>query len=152
VNRYLRTGEGVIGLGERVAKDWTPQKVREIGNFLAAQSAPDEEVLSWWPGFLVDAQRRSFPRFENHFAIPASRSLSKEEQERYQVASLPYLLETIKAKRFRTGAFGGYLFNRKIRNALREAEYREIQRFGGTVIFQAASSPSQDPSGSREEE
>ena len=85
---HLVTGEYLIGVaGPKDAPNWTLPQVRSVSKMIDGLALPNEEVASFWPGYLFEAQALPFHGFENDFGRVVSDRLTAEERARYDVIS-----------------------------------------------------------------
>jgi len=66
--RYLFTGDSVIGLeGTYDAPNWTLDNVSAVSKAIDQLAAPNEEIASFWPGYIFASKAEPYPGFENDF-------------------------------------------------------------------------------------
>lgn len=66
---------------------WQMSSYREVSNVIEANSAPDDIVLSFWPGNVFESGRRYFPGMEDHFTYRMMNKLSPAERIQYHIVS-----------------------------------------------------------------
>lgn len=122
---YTKTGQGVIGImQEENARHWNMESVGEINEKLqklcqnpesaigyqqtadSRQQTVDSDsenrsptVLSFWPGYILEANCKPYPGSENHFTFLAARSLAQDKKNKYHLLSENDALNIIKNKK-----------------------------------------------------
>jgi hypothetical protein len=74
---------------------WQLSTYDEVTKVVEANSSPDEEVISFWPGFVFESGRRYFPGLEDHFVFRIINKTTAEEKYRYHVPSKDQILRAI---------------------------------------------------------
>jgi hypothetical protein len=74
---------------------------REVSGAIRAHSAPDDVVLSFWPGYVFESGRRYFPGMEDQFAIRMMNKLSPAEKARFHIPSNDDLMKAIRGREVR---------------------------------------------------
>jgi hypothetical protein len=74
---------------------WRLSNYREVTQVVEANSSPDDEIISFWPGFVFESGRRYFPGLENHFVFRIVNKISGQERERYHVPAKDDILRAI---------------------------------------------------------
>jgi Dolichyl-phosphate-mannose-protein mannosyltransferase len=83
LDRYLRTGVGVMGLGERRhMPNWEIQTVDKLGKLLDLHDLGSRGVVTFWPGYLVSSKWHPRSGLENQFGILTANRLEEQTQRR----------------------------------------------------------------------
>jgi hypothetical protein len=86
--RFLRTGKGVTGImAEFRAFRWKTDAVAAVTRTIDELAAPREQVMSLWPGYLIESRAMPFPGLENNSATYLSGRLTAEQLRKYHIAS-----------------------------------------------------------------
>ncbi|MBI5115993.1 hypothetical protein HZA56_05925 [Candidatus Poribacteria bacterium] len=67
------------------ALDWKISTIEKVAHMVEENTRPDDLVVSVWPGYLLTADRRLYPRMENQFTFDSSMRISPEEASRYRM-------------------------------------------------------------------
>jgi 4-amino-4-deoxy-L-arabinose transferase-like glycosyltransferase len=88
LRRYLFTG-GVIGVWNvQDAPNWTLAEVSAVSDAIDQLAAPNEEVASFWPGYIFPSQAEPYPRFENDFGWLITTKLTPDQRAEYKIGAL----------------------------------------------------------------
>jgi hypothetical protein len=74
---------------------WQLSSYREVTRVVEVNSAPDEVVLSFWPGFVFESGRRYFPGLEDHFVYRVMNKVGPEERARLHIISKDQVMRAI---------------------------------------------------------
>jgi 4-amino-4-deoxy-L-arabinose transferase-like glycosyltransferase len=86
--RYLFTGDRVIGLqGTRDAPNWTLDRVSAVSEAIDQLAAPNEQVASFWPGYVFASKAVPYPGFENDFGWIVTDELTSERRAKYHLVA-----------------------------------------------------------------
>lgn len=136
VERYTRSGVGVIGIGNPVfARDWTVSKMGEVAKKLDFYTAPGEQVIAFWPGFFIGSKAEIYPGLENHFGIAASRKLGSDQRRRYKLLAKDEILALVRAGAVDIVVSNDIPPRRGLRKALEEGGYESIDRVVRTRFY-----------------
>jgi 4-amino-4-deoxy-L-arabinose transferase-like glycosyltransferase len=117
IERYTRSGKGVIGIYNRQAASiWNTRYIRQVSRQLDIRTANRGQVFAYWPGFLLESKHLPLPGFENHFALRIANKLTQAEQEQFHVADSAHLQEMIESSELK----GLLLDPRKTKQTMRE--------------------------------
>lgn len=115
---------------------------RRITQAIEANTAPDDIVLSFWPGYVFESGRRYFPGAENHFAYYINGKITSEERSRYHVVSNNQIISALSARAVGVLVTSPWLFDRNLRpselNAFRatlDDNYLLVERIGSLAIY-----------------
>ena len=78
--------------------EWQLSSYREVTNVIQANTAPDDVVMSFWPGYIFESGRRYFPGLEDHFTYRMMSKLSPPERIQYHVVSDEDVMGAITAR------------------------------------------------------
>jgi hypothetical protein len=134
------TGDGYLGSGDLVARNLRIATARDVTRAIDARSAPDETVLSFWPGHLFGSQARAVRGYENDFGPQGVRNAgySDAEARRYKVASPRRLDELIRRRRVRLivhGPLGDWTKRRDSQPLIVRSGYRPVATIGLTRLY-----------------
>ncbi len=87
LQKYMKNGIGVIGIGPGDAPNKTISAVSEIGEKISQSINPNEEVLAEWPGFLINSTAKPVPGLENNFGWKVGHKISPELRRKYKIIS-----------------------------------------------------------------
>ena len=136
MDRYARTGEGVIGIRNReMAKDWRLETVNEVAKKIDAITQPGEIILSQWPGYLLETHAQVHPGTEDHFGIRAAAKLTEDEKQRYKVISSADIKELLARRSVRIFVATKRTVNNSYRKALAEGGYKVVDRVHDVLIY-----------------
>jgi hypothetical protein len=87
---YLITGNHVLGIrGAAEAPNWTLSRVRAVSQAIDELAVADEEIGSFWSGYIFQSKARPYPGFENEWGRAVSSKLTSEERAKYHIVSDP---------------------------------------------------------------
>ncbi|MDC0358909.1 glycosyltransferase family 39 protein, partial [Oligoflexia bacterium] len=119
IHKYTLSGQGVIGIGkEENAADWRVSRIAEVTKKLDQHAKPGEEVLTWWPGYLLGSHATSFKKLENHFGLLAASRLDEAQRERFKVMTKKQRLQLIKEGKAQVLLLGNHLIKKRMKSAL----------------------------------
>jgi len=148
IRNYLITGANVIGIkGSRDAPNWTLQRVREVSGAIDELALPNEEIASFWPGYIFQSKALPYPGYESDMGTIVSRKLSPEKRARYHISSLAEIEDGFAAHTPRIVVVG----NQESGGARGRATalgqillangYAQARTIGGTRIYKCCSNP-----------
>ncbi len=95
---YTRSGTGVIGINTPLnARHWNLGNLRLIQAEILAATKADDQVFSFWPGYLVGTKARTLPGLENHFAQLIAPKITAEQRQKFKVSTYAEAIENISA-------------------------------------------------------
>jgi hypothetical protein len=84
--RYLITGDRVPGIKDACdAPNWTMDKVSEVSNAIDQLAAPNEQIVSFWPGYIFATKADSYPGLENDFSWIVTNKLTFDQRAKYHI-------------------------------------------------------------------
>jgi hypothetical protein len=90
LRRYLLTGDRVSALyGAADAPNWTLDAVSAVSQAIDQVAAPNEEIASFWPGYVFASKADPYPGFENNFSRLVSKKLTVEQRAKYHILAEP---------------------------------------------------------------
>jgi len=140
IRNYLITRENVIGIaGSQDAPNWTLERVREVSAAIDELAMPNEEIASFWPGYIFESKTVPYPGYEDDFGLTVSRNLTPEERARYHVVS-PVEIQAGFAVHGPAIAVVGNQGNvsgrvSECERMLRAYGYKKVRTIGDTSIF-----------------
>ncbi len=144
IRNYLITGEDIIGItGSEDAPNWTLQRVREVSAAIDELAQPNEEIASFWPGYIFESKAVPYPGYENDFGVIVSRRLTPEQRARYHIISRVEVEAGLAAHGPRIAVVG----NQENAGARASAcqrmllhhGYTQVRTIGDTFIYQCCS-------------
>lgn len=118
-------------------RQWTLPEIRAVSRLVDSVTAPGDQVITWWPGYLLESHAVPFPGMENHFGIglaAGSRGVAfgiSDEQ----------VLSAIREKKAPLVVLGnwagGVLAERRaeFEQVIRAAGWTEVGAVGDTLVF-----------------
>jgi Dolichyl-phosphate-mannose-protein mannosyltransferase len=141
--QYLFTGSEVPGIFQpEQAQKWTLAHVTNVSRTVDKLAHPGEQVLSFWPGFLVGTQAEPVPGFENDFGDYVSHYLTLEQRERYHILTRDEMLESFARHDARLivignqGSFSGGPEVNKSARAVEQFGYRLVGKVDDTMFYE----------------
>jgi len=135
---FTVSGYCVPGIkNEKDAYNWKLDTVHLVAHQINKLALPKEQVLTWWPGYLVESKATVTPGLENHFGREAANLVSKVEAARYHVLSDSQIESLIDRANPRIVVLGNWApsNNDHLRDRLSQNRYGSISRIGGTEIY-----------------
>jgi hypothetical protein len=109
------------------APEWQMKSYQSVATAIAANSSPDEAVLSFWPGYVFESGRRYWPGLEDNFTFRISNKISSQERSRYHVASAHEVVNAIVSRQVRTVVIAPRNVQKEFYQDLSEAELKTLQ-------------------------
>jgi hypothetical protein len=144
VHNYVGMGEGVPGIESwKRAPDYRIEAVREVSRAIDQIARPQESVLSFWPGYLVESRANPVPTTANNFGYYVADDLSESDRKRYRVMSMQQLREGLRSHHIRVAVIGNQdalsqdpvFGSASMSTFLSQNGYREARRIGATTIY-----------------
>jgi hypothetical protein len=131
IDRYVRTGDDVpmVKLSEPRG-NWQIARMESIAHRLDELIEPDEEVATWWPGYLIGSRAQVPAGFENFHSLILS--FTPEERQRFQARSVDDLAARIATHRQRYVIAGNLVKKERVGPKLAQAGYAFVEQFEGT--------------------
>jgi hypothetical protein len=105
--RYLFTGASVMGLaGTDDASNWTLDKVSAVSEAIDQLAAPNEEIASFWPGYIFSSKADPYPGFESDVGWPIADKLTVEQRAKYSIRALTDFADDFASHTPRIGVLG----------------------------------------------
>ena len=141
VIKYTKSGVGVIGImNQKEAKEWSLENIIEINNFIDLKIPNNEQIFTFWPGYLLHSSAYPLSKAENHYAFHAAKNLPVELQEKYKIISDKEIRNLIKEQKIK------YLFltqnsieKRNLKNLLNNSNYCPAYNLNKNYIYQGCS-------------
>ncbi len=117
--------------------DWKISTIEKVAALVEKNTNPDGLVVSFWPGYLLTANRRAYPGTENHFARDSSMRISPEECEQYKMLRNDRLDDAIADPATEAVVLGNWSHNVKALfvGVLEANDYKSVGRIGNTDVF-----------------
>jgi 4-amino-4-deoxy-L-arabinose transferase-like glycosyltransferase len=137
LRRYLVTGDGVIGIGGIYdAPNWTLDKVSAVSKAIDKLAAPNEEVVSLWPGYMLASKADPYPGFENNFGPIIADKLRVDERAKYHIIAVTDIADDFASHRTRIAVLGNQGYGAsELARILHFNSYTAVQTIGDTSIF-----------------
>ncbi len=74
---------------------WRMETYMSISDFITSKTKGDDQVLSFWPGYVFESRRQYFPGMENHFGLRISSKITEEEHARYRIVQKKDIFNSI---------------------------------------------------------
>jgi hypothetical protein len=87
IEKYTKTGIGVLGIVEGDAPNKTIKALTEIGAAISKDVPEGAKVLTDWPGLLIDSHASFYPKLENHFGKRVAGKFHSNKREKYKIAT-----------------------------------------------------------------
>jgi hypothetical protein len=124
----------------RASPEDRPGGVQEVVDYLDARTAPGEQVLASWPGYLFGTDAEPVAGLENDFGPHDAEPLSPEEVERYDLVTDEKVEQLIRERRTRLVVVKLWHVLPPVpdyEGAARDAGYRVAAEINGATIFAA---------------
>jgi hypothetical protein len=138
--RHLVTGGGVIGIeGTYDAPNWTLDKVSAVSKAIDQLAAPNEEIASFWPGYIFASKANPYPGFENDSGWITTNKLRVDQRAKYHISASTDIVEGFASHTPRIAVLGNQA-NEASRvsewaRILRTNGYAAVRTIGDTSIF-----------------
>ncbi|MHB8078530.1 MAG: hypothetical protein ACYDIE_04670, partial [Candidatus Krumholzibacteriia bacterium] len=131
---------------------WRLDAIAKVAEGVRRHSAPTDEVLSFWPGYVFESGRRYVPGFENHFAVGLSDRLTVAQRARHHIAGYERITQALRERRPRLVIIGAWMndLNAALSNAQTKLvmdalleNYEIVEDYGDALIL--APKPTEAP-------
>jgi hypothetical protein len=145
--RYLVTGRSVIGVGgTHDAPNWTLDKVSAVSKAIDQLVAPNEEIASFWPGYIFASKADPYPGFENDFGWVIADKLTVDQRAKYHIRARTDIADDFGSHTPRIAVLGNQRSGgapnvSEYARILRTNGYTAVQTVGDTSIFVCCSRP-----------
>lgn len=78
--------------------EWRLDSYRRVTEAVKANSVPGDMVLSFWPGYVFESDRRYFPNLEDNFVYRIMSATTADEKNRFHVVSQEQVVAGISAR------------------------------------------------------
>ena len=85
IRKHFITGDYAMLSGTNYAPDWTLGGVSAVSQAIDQLAAPNEEIASYWPGYIFASKADPYPGFENNFGQMIANRLTAERRIKYHV-------------------------------------------------------------------
>lgn len=85
LNKYMKSGVGVLGISPGEAQNKTPLALSIIGLKINKSLPEGAQLLAEWPGFLVDSHAAPWPNLENHFGWKVAHKIGRTSQQKMKI-------------------------------------------------------------------
>ena len=140
--RYLVTGDRVSALyGTNDAENWTLDTVSTVSQAIDQLAAHNEQIASFWPGYVFASKASPYPGFENHISRIVSNKLTAQQRAKYHIISEPDIAAGFAAHTPRIAVFahrdvcGDAPQTSPCVNMLLSNGYTAVRTIGYTSIF-----------------
>ena len=141
LRRYLVTGDSIIGVRDTYdAPNWTLGKVSAVSRAIDQLAAPNEEIASFWPGYIFASKTGPYPGFENDFGWLITDRLTADQRAKYHIIGTTEVEADFAAHNPRIVVLGNQGNNGSSRPSeyakiLRANDYTAVLNIGDTSIF-----------------
>lgn len=139
--RYLVTGDSVIGIEDtHDSPNWTLDNVSAVSKAIDELVAPNEEIASFWPGYIFASTAKPYPGFENDSGWVAVNQLTVDQRAKYHVSTRSHIVDHIASHTPRIVVLGnqgneGFSDVSEWARVLRTNGYTAVRIIGDTSIF-----------------
>jgi 4-amino-4-deoxy-L-arabinose transferase-like glycosyltransferase len=139
--RYLVTGDRVMGIKDTYdAPNWTLYKVSAVSKAVDQLAAPNEEVASFWPGYIFASKADPYPGFENDFGWVITNKLTVDQRAKYHIIARTdieahFAAHTPRIIVLGNQGNGGISEVSEYARMLRTNDYTAVRTIGDTSIF-----------------
>ncbi len=136
---YLARGS-VVGVVAGDAPNWTLRNVMAVSEAIDQLAAPDEEVVSFWPGYIVASHAAPYPGLESDFGWLIANKLTAFERKKYHIRVISDLTAGFAAHSPRIVVVGnqkngGVPQASEFARILASSGYAAVRTMGNTSIF-----------------
>ncbi|MFH1263006.1 MAG: hypothetical protein V1495_06135 [Pseudomonadota bacterium] len=125
--KWIAGGDGTSSVNDR-------REVHAVGEAIQELTCPDDEVLSWWNGYLVESGRRFLPGMNQGFVVTKmEEKLTPEQVARYRIATVPQIVRWIENGRPALVVTG--LDTPAGFEPLLKGRYRPVREVGGARLY-----------------
>lgn len=137
IDRYMRTGEGVIGIRNLDnAPSWTLNTIQGVSDMVDKHINKGDEVLAFWPGYIYESEKaQAIHGMENHFAQLIGRKLDDKQRARYSVFSMKDAKKYLTEKKLKHIVVRENKKSRRLENLILNEGYSEIDRTHDIILF-----------------
>lgn len=137
---FFATGKNVIAHSPNEGpRDWRLGSVSRVSGAIDTLAQPGEKIISFWPGYLIEASAFPYPGLECDSGLTFSAELSPEQLAKYHIASRGQIETDIQSRIPRIVVIGNQEYWHKPRqpyiNALARAGYAIDRKIGDTLIY-----------------
>lgn len=138
--RYLYHG-GIIGTWDPADHvNWTLASATQVSAEIDRMTAPGEQVVSFWPGYVFPTHATPFPHFENDFGWMVADKLPPDRRAKYKIESRTEIGKLFAAHETKLVVVGnqtngGYGPAGDYTGLLAEDGYSEAKKIYGTSVF-----------------
>lgn len=136
LNRYTRTGIGVIGISSPgIAAYRTVRSYDSLAPVLSGLVLPGSYVVAKWPGYVIGSTLNMLPGLENDFGLSVADKISLSERKRLRIITSNEMCEAVQSRIPSAAVLtSGQRFPKCLRNSLKHAGYTKITRFNDLEI------------------
>ena len=138
------------------SSDWQMASYRKVTDAIAANSASNDIVLSFWPGYVFESGRRYWPGLEDNFTYRITNKVTPAERERYHIASVQQVTDAVSSRSAALVVIAPRNVQKEFCQDLSEAErkafdsalannYALISRFDDVEIYRRRAANVQSP-------
>ena len=128
-----------IGLPNEPAVNWKPETVAAVSKTIDKLAVRGEEVVSFWPGYVIASKASEMPGLENDSGLACSRVLTSAQRSRYHIVSRDDIEAQITARVPRIVVLGNqeYIHQRKepYESVLVHSGYHVAAVIGDTAVY-----------------
>jgi hypothetical protein len=102
VERYTRSGVGVIGIGAaRDTKSWRIETMEDVAESVDRRVSSADKAAALWPGYLLESRAVAVAGLENQFGRKAAFKVTDDVAGKYKLINRDQLAKKIKAAKIR---------------------------------------------------
>ena len=128
-------------LGTHDAPNWTLEKVSAVSKAIDQLAAPNEEIASFWPGYIFASKADPYPGFENDFGWMITDKLTAHQRAKYHIGARPDITDDFASHTPRIAVLGNQenggasKVSKWARIILRTNGYTAVRTIGDTSIL-----------------
>lgn len=92
-------GQGVPGVPAGFENDWAISTVSKISTDIKSAGGAGSLVVTSWPGYLIETDKRAYPKMENQISIGVSRKISPEDADLFRMLRIEDIAKAIEDRR-----------------------------------------------------
>ncbi len=137
--RALALNGSALGVTGEGAANWNPKTVLTVSKLVDQLAAPGEEVMSFWPGYLLGTKAIPFSGFENDFGLECAPRVAQTQRSKYRILSQSQIDAQIAARIPRIVVLGNQEYLKQPKGpyaaVLLQSGYHVVAVVGDTSVY-----------------
>jgi 4-amino-4-deoxy-L-arabinose transferase-like glycosyltransferase len=137
--------------------NWTIPTIRRVSRAIDQVVASDSgPVLTWWPGYLVEAKASAYPGTENNWGRDIAGNLTPEQRARYRIFTEQEMEGVIRRREAPVVVLGNWAWEpwhvpnkSRFRDIITQNAYRLVEKIGDAEVYRRTWFPTADELNSR---